>query len=279
MKKTSLFEDIGPVSAEFRFCLEGHVRQGCSRGWTMHPFPVIIWNCKGFGKTLYRSSGLNALPRPEGSVAYILANETRQSVTESPDGLDFITAGFAFEYHGGASFLNRFHVQSPLPEETQAPLRRILAELAASERGGTPLYRQQVIRSKAGYEILDSLLNCAVPRQGNDDNEWRRLYPAIQFLNQNYRKRFDIDALLQKTKLSRVHFYRVFREQFRIPPQEYMIRLRVREAVRLLLETDLSVGEIGFEVGWDDPYYFSKIFKQNIGTSPLNYRQNPGGIN
>ena len=62
-------------------------------------------------------------------------------------------------------------------------------------------------------------------------------------------------------------------------PQEYMISLRLREATKLLLDSDLSVAEIGMKVGWDNPFYFSKVFKTVIGVSPLHYRRNPGEIN
>ena len=279
MRKDHFIDCSETVTAEFRFCHEGHSPKGCVNGWMMHPFPVVVWNRRGFGETVYRSPELGVLPRPENSVGYIPASETRQSVTGSPDGLDFTVVGFAFEYHGGANFLNRFQIESPLPPEAQENLRKILSEIARSEQSGEPFYRKQVVRKKIGYAVLDILLGCATGQREIDGNDWQRLRPVVDFLNQNYRKPFDIDFLLHKTHLSRVHFYRIFRKHFHVAPQEYIIQLRIREAVRLLLESDLSIGEIGAEVGWDDPFYFSKIFKRAIGTSPLNYRRNPGDVN
>ena len=53
---------------------------------------------------------------------------------------------------------------------------------------------------------------------------------------------------------------------------EYVKRHRLREALLLLQESDLNISEIGDKVGWPDPFYFSKIFKSEIGVPPSVYR-------
>ena len=55
-------------------------------------------------------------------------------------------------------------------------------------------------------------------------------------------------------------------------PVEYLIHLRIRQACRLLDTTGLTVREIGFRVGFEDPYYFSRMFRKLMGQSPRQYR-------
>ncbi len=72
--------------------------------------------------------------------------------------------------------------------------------------------------------------------------------------------------------LSVVHFSALFRRQTGLPPVEYYIQLRIRHAGRLLDTTTITVREVGAEVGYDDPYYFSRIFRRVMGLSPRAYR-------
>ena len=277
MKKNPVWEKMDDVRAEFRLLVSGHVPVGCSNGWVLQPFSIFIVTLQGFAETIYRDREQGIIPRPESSVAYVRANEARRSVTKSPEGVDYIAVGFSFEYHGYADFLNQFWIPSVLPPHVQEEMRGTILELAASEERNEPFWRKQIVRKKYGYCLLDLLLTCS-ERNFFPDDDWRRLQPAIEYLNEHYRDNFDIDELLRRSSLSRVHFYRIFRRRFHLAPQEYMISLRLREAAGLLLNSDLSVAEIGREVGWDNPFYFSKVFKSVIGVSPLHYRKNPGGM-
>lgn len=264
------FEEI---HADFRLFKHGRVPQGCSMGWILQPFPILVMNLSGVGETFYRNAKLGSIPRPPGSVAYVIPNETRRSVTRSPEGIEFLVAGFAYEYRG-THFLNAFRIPNVLPETVQERIRHALLELDESEMC-VPWYRTRIIRKKAGYDILAALMECAEPCSERTD-EWTRLSPAVLYLNRHYTQKFNLPELLKQTPFSREHFYRIFRKRFHLAPQEYVTRLRIQEAVRLLLDSDLSVAEIGARVGWNDPFYFSKIFRTVIGVSPLNYRKNPG---
>jgi YesN/AraC family two-component response regulator len=57
-----------------------------------------------------------------------------------------------------------------------------------------------------------------------------------------------------------------------IKPSEYINNIRISVALSLLLETNLLVSEIAEKSGFSDVYYFSKVFKKNIGVSPLKVR-------
>ena len=75
--------------------------------------------------------------------------------------------------------------------------------------------------------------------------------------------------------LSPFHFSRVFRGTTGIPPGEFNAALRLDQAKRLLLDTDLSVTDICFEVGYESLGAFTTKFTRLVGTSPGQFRQLP----
>jgi AraC-like DNA-binding protein len=77
--------------------------------------------------------------------------------------------------------------------------------------------------------------------------------------------------------LSESHFSRVFKAQTGHAPLDYFILLKMQHASALLAVTDLHVKEVAAAVGYSDPYYFSRLFKQVIGVSPRDYRRAPKG--
>lgn len=69
------------------------------------------------------------------------------------------------------------------------------------------------------------------------------------------------------------HLNRLFRRQIGVTPLQYLARLRMDLAATLLTEGRLTVRAIAAKVGFDDPYYFSRTFKDHFGRSPDHYRQ------
>jgi len=69
------------------------------------------------------------------------------------------------------------------------------------------------------------------------------------------------------------HFSAEFRRHFGVPPVGYLIRRRLHHAAYLLQDVNLSVAEAGQRVGYDDLFYFSKLFKRFHGASPRAWRE------
>lgn len=82
-----------------------------------------------------------------------------------------------------------------------------------------------------------------------------------------------LPAMAELAHLSPYHFSRVFRQVTGIPPGEFLSALRLAEAKRLLLATDLSVTDICFEVGYTSIGTFTTRFTQLVGLSPLQLRR------
>jgi AraC-like DNA-binding protein len=82
-----------------------------------------------------------------------------------------------------------------------------------------------------------------------------------------------LEAMADAAALSVWHFARVFHHVTGVPPAQFLATLRLAEAKRLLLTSDLSVIEICFQVGYSSPGSFTTRFTQSVGMSPRRFRQ------
>jgi len=73
--------------------------------------------------------------------------------------------------------------------------------------------------------------------------------------------------------LSVCRFIRKFKNTMNISPIKYIEKIRMDKSKELLTDTDLTIYEISEVVGYNDPFYFSKVFKRNTGLSPSAYRK------
>ena len=68
-------------------------------------------------------------------------------------------------------------------------------------------------------------------------------------------------------------FNRTFKHVTKVTPMQYIIQLRMTNALNLLEHTSYNIIQVANAVGYDDAYYFSRLFKKNIGVSPTEYRK------
>lgn len=99
-------------------------------------------------------------------------------------------------------------------------------------------------------------------------NRLHSIEPTLNYLRQNIADRFSLTEMAQHANLSVPHFSRLFKEQTGYAPVDYFIHLKLQKASSLLNLTDMPVREIAASVGYNDPYYFSRLFKKVIGKSP-----------
>ena len=98
------------------------------------------------------------------------------------------------------------------------------------------------------------------------------LWRARELIDGRYAQPLDLDELARTANFSRFHFLRAFRRAFHATPHEYLIRKRIERAKELLAESDLTVTEICFEVGFESLGSFSTLFHKTVGWSPSIYR-------
>ena len=84
---------------------------------------------------------------------------------------------------------------------------------------------------------------------------------------------FTIDEFAEIMGMGRTMFLRKVRGVTGYSPNEYMRIMRMKKAAELLQENNLSVAEVSYKVGINDPFYFSKCFKAQFGVAPSHYQK------
>lgn len=95
----------------------------------------------------------------------------------------------------------------------------------------------------------------------------------LAFINENYMKPVSLAKISENTYLSPIYVSRVFKETTGESPISYLIRVRLSKACELLIGNGASIREIARQVGYEDAYYFSKLFKKYYEVSPMAYRK------
>lgn len=85
---------------------------------------------------------------------------------------------------------------------------------------------------------------------------------------------WDFEKEARKLAVSYPHFRRLFEQFFRVPPGKFLLSARLEKAAALLTGSDLQIREVALECGFDDEFYFSRIFKKYRRLPPKQYRNN-----
>jgi transcriptional regulator GlxA family with amidase domain len=101
----------------------------------------------------------------------------------------------------------------------------------------------------------------------------RRLLRARDAMDRAFAQPLDIPALARIAFVSEAHFIRTFRATFGETPHRYLQRRRVERSMFLLRETDRSVTDICYDVGFGSLGTFSRTFHEIMGESPSAYRK------
>ena len=96
---------------------------------------------------------------------------------------------------------------------------------------------------------------------------------ARRYFSEHYNEAISIEDFAQSRGMSVSWFMRNFKQIAKVTPMQYILNIRINNAVTLLETTDYNVAEISAIVGYDNPLYFSRIFKKQRGVSPSDYRK------
>ena len=96
---------------------------------------------------------------------------------------------------------------------------------------------------------------------------------AKNYIEQHFTDRYiDIEQLSKICGLSAEYFRQSFKRIYGVTPLQYLVNLKLKLAQKLLLESELSVGEIALQCGFEDSNYFTRFFGQHMGLPPTHYR-------
>ncbi len=95
---------------------------------------------------------------------------------------------------------------------------------------------------------------------------------ARTYLKEHYSEQIDFASLAKSLGFSSAYLTKLFNKYEKCAPVKYLTELRIAEAKALLYNTDLSIKEVGALVGYENQFYFSRVFRKTMSCTPSEYR-------
>jgi AraC-like DNA-binding protein len=160
--------------------------------------------------------------------------------------------------------LIRYHLQA------DAPLMLISEAIVAHFQGSS--------RDADQLKALAGVLIHELQRAQNLQGIPLKLRELLIYIDDNLHKSISASDLADHLELSDSQLRRLFRRWLQLSPFDYIAHKRIEKASSLLTSSRLSIDKIARLVGYEDPFYFSRVFKKIQGISPSGHRKNTGFI-
>jgi len=169
---------------------------------------------------------------------------------------------------------------------TTAQLNRtaeLVAEwgLSISRERLQEIYKETKVLSSKQYESMIRLLSIfaehislvsnqiAVQRQNSEPPV---IAKAREFITQNHEEDISLGQVAKAVNTSTFHFCKLFKKSTGLHFTEYVSRVRTEKAKNLLLNPNLRISEIAYQVGFQSLTHFNRVFKKIMGQSPTDFR-------
>jgi AraC-like DNA-binding protein len=106
------------------------------------------------------------------------------------------------------------------------------------------------------------------------NSSFAKFAPILSYINQNYSRLTNIEEIADYFYISKYHLCHVFKEATGITLIQYLNKIRIQNACNLLVNSNLSISDIGASCGFHSSMYFCKTFKQALAQTPTEFRKN-----
>ena len=121
--------------------------------------------------------------------------------------------------------------------------------------------------------ILSKILSVVRNQEFAGKSIERTIRKACLYFRENLNTNVNIEELANELNVGYSYFRQMFRKYTGISPTQYHLSLRIQKAKDLLVSTDQSFKEIAIDLGFESYFYFSRIFKDKTGKSPMEFRK------
>ncbi|OHV82827.1 AraC family transcriptional regulator [Rhizobium sp. LCM 4573] len=127
--------------------------------------------------------------------------------------------------------------------------------------------------SATAYEAAMLLYDDVFGSHPTFSQEYRTMQHVLSYIDSHLDERLSVSDLAAVVGLSRAHFSRIFTASEGLPPAEFVLQKRLRRAAKLLTKAaEMPIKEVSALCGFEDPNYFSKVFRRLYGTNPSDFR-------
>ncbi len=236
----------------------------------------MIFLCTGgSGKTTILASDYPITP---GDLIIHNPNTPHCETSNPNDPLNFLFIGITdFQIRDRAK--NTIIDQQVKPviqtREAREQLEFLFTEILKETLDGK-VYYQQVAESLS-YSILAIVIRLLDLNKELTLNLSPHSMRIKDYIDNHYTADFNLSELSSALYISQTYISHIFKTDMGISPMQYLVKRRIAHAKELLNTTDLSVSEISALCGYDDPVYFSQVFKRIVGSSPTQFRSGKKG--
>lgn len=225
------------------------------------------------GEGVFESSSMTETSVKEGTAILLFPGEWHRFKPKANSGWDEYWVGFKGDVVDKVVKKHFFHpeealLQIGLHDNIIALLIEIMEQSKKERPGYQPLISGTVLH------LLGIVY--ALSRQKQFENE-SLIEITINKATVLLRTKVDEHVVMQKIAEELQVSYAWFRKMFKlytgIAPQQYVIQLKIEKAKMMLADPSKSVKEIAYDLKFESPFYFSKLFKEKVGLSPDQYRK------
>ncbi len=120
-------------------------------------------------------------------------------------------------------------------------------------------------------EVLDEFVD--IVYRSRDSKYLPVLQNAADYIRENYATDLTLEEVAQAVHISPYYLSHLFKEELGVTFIGFLTKVRIEQAKNLLLETNLTIQQISYKVGYQDSSYFTKVFKKMEGRTPTQFRR------
>jgi AraC family transcriptional regulator len=150
-----------------------------------------------------------------------------------------------------------------------------LALMAEAESGGAVdrLYVDSLTAALAAHLLRHYAITGGRVRPSSGGLPGRKLLRAVGFMEEHLEGAVTLAEVAECAGLSPFHFARAFKRTTGLTPHQYLVKLRVERAKRLLARRDLTIAEVGHRAGFKNQSHFTTLFRRLTSVTPGDYRK------
>lgn len=125
------------------------------------------------------------------------------------------------------------------------------------------------------YHIFDEEIRslCVKFNEERNKKAKKTMFQAVQFIKENFMKEITLEDVAKKVCISPNYFSRMFKNEFNQSFIDYLTKVRIDNAKAMILKAGKSISDICWDVGYNDPNYFTKVFKKVSGLTPSEFKE------
>jgi AraC-like DNA-binding protein len=259
-------------------------------GWfmepNMHDFFEMMYMKRGDAVFQIEESHVKLGPN---NIVIIKPNRRHKLLVRSDEGCEFIVFSFRLVDHETAGF-SKASIEDFI-DYVEGEGTGSYISLKVSQRNEIIQLLNNIIKEKNNRDtdsefllrlmVMETFVHLSRALRIEWENSMKNKSPklkelikiSVNYINANYEKELTLGDISNFVYLSPSYFTRVFKEEMKVSPISYLLKVRINKAKEILAGTDMKIGDTALAVGFSNHQRFNEIFRKNTGTTPSDFRK------